>query len=979
MKVLKTMSRFHLSSRQTALLAAVLLAFAIRVIRLDFQPLWWDEGYSLFVSTMDIGSMAARTAEDIHPPLYYLLLHLWIALVGARPAAVRLLSVVIGTAAVPVLYSVGRRLVNSAGGMLAALIMAVAPFHVYYSQEVRMYGLETLLGLLSVSLMLTWLERGGQIPHARGRDGLKARPWVADAGLLAGYVLTTSAAMYTHYYAAFIPLFQTIFILIRWRRYKALILRWLAAQSILLLLYSPWLIYTASKLADYVAGKVTIERYTPLGFYAFLKGHLTAFGLGHLPEHMSALYWAAGLFLLLVVLGAIGYKMQDRGYHDRTSCILFLLLYLFVPILIAYLINLRYPFAPFGVQRLVLFATPAYYLLISLGLTWMRKHSRPLFGVSLSAVLLISGLSLYAFYTTARYREDDYRPLIERVQAWARPEDAVICLYPWQMGYFRSYYRGDPPQLYAAFDLDWAHRAGDPKLTQRYLDQLMTDHQRVWFPAHQIAGRILESEIEDYLARHSYPVLGDWVNANTRLFFYDAGGNNDAALEVRQSHVNFDNKLQLVEHGLSAGPLEAGWGVVDVILLWRKEKSLGGTYRVGLRMVDEAGTMWSQRDSEPVAGLYPFSSWGPEERVQDRHGLLIPAGTPPGRYQVRVGVYRISDGRGLNVLDDNLIPRGVEVVLGTVEVVSPVRQPSMEALAIQYPLLADLTDRQTGFSVRFLGYSMAEGPFTSGQEISLTLFWQALGETEENYIVFIQLQDKGGRLLAAHEGAAGGAYPTERWVSEEFIRDHYTLLVPANVLPGDHHLIIGLYRRKEGTRLKVTAGQRRGGDHIALTEVKVEPGRERDYQRPEVPYPLSIRLGEGVALLGYDLETQQARPGGTLRLTLYWQALAPMDKSYTVFVHLLDADEHIQGQIDTPPGLGEWPTTTWVPGEYLRDEYPLIVKAEAQPGRHLIEIGMYDAKSGIRLPVSDESGQPLGSRVLLKTPIYITSLPVQEK
>src|SRR5438270_3138697 len=85
-------------------LAIFLLAAAIRLMRLSWQPLWWDEGYSIYFATEPISRMLWLTAQDIHPPLYYLLLHLWFGIFGnSGPETARLLSVVIGLATLPVM------------------------------------------------------------------------------------------------------------------------------------------------------------------------------------------------------------------------------------------------------------------------------------------------------------------------------------------------------------------------------------------------------------------------------------------------------------------------------------------------------------------------------------------------------------------------------------------------------------------------------------------------------------------------------------------------------------------------------------------------------------------------------------------------------------------------------------------------------------------------------------------------------------
>jgi hypothetical protein len=114
--------------------------------------------------------------------------------------------------------------------------------------------------------------------------------------------------------------------------------------------------------------------------------------------------------------------------------------------------------------------------------------------------------------------------------------------------------------------------------------------------------------------------------------------------------------------------------------------------------------------------------------------------------------------------------------------------------------------------------------------------------------------------------------------------------------------------------------------------------------------------------LGYD-SGDSARVGDRIPLTIYWQATAPVDRSYTVFVHLVGADGQIWGQQDSPPGQGRLPTTGWVVGEVITDQYQVPVKAEAPPGEYRLLVGMYDASTGRRLEVNDATAGD--NRVLL--------------
>jgi hypothetical protein len=156
------------------------------------------------------------------------------------------------------------------------------------------------------------------------------------------------------------------------------------------------------------------------------------------------------------------------------------------------------------------------------------------------------------------------------------------------------------------------------------------------------------------------------------------------------------------------------------------------------------------------------------------------------------------------------------------------------------------------------------------------------------------------------------------------------------------------------------------GESVSLASLEIEP-TERVFTAPETQYPSEANFGGLVTLVGADLDTATVEPGETLHLTLYWQAQTGMDKSYTVFTHLLDTDSRIWAQQDGIPVSGARPTTGWVPGEVIRDEIQLTVDPQAPPGDYVIEVGLYDAGDPAlpRLPVLDEAGQPIDDRVLL--------------
>jgi len=125
-------------------------------------------------------------------------------------------------------------------------------------------------------------------------------------------------------------------------------------------------------------------------------------------------------------------------------------------------------------------------------------------------------------------------------------------------------------------------------------------------------------------------------------------------------------------------------------------------------------------------------------------------------------------------------------------------------------------------------------------------------------------------------------------------------------------------------------------------------------------------------LLGYDLHAASVRPGGPVRVTLYWQSLIAMDRNWSVFLHIVDNDGIIVAQRDRYPGQGLLATTLMRPGQTFADDYVVTIPVSAYtPANARIRVGLYDLRDGARLAVSGEgfSGNSvtLGALALLDT------------
>jgi 4-amino-4-deoxy-L-arabinose transferase-like glycosyltransferase len=129
--------------------------------------------------------------------------------------------------------------------------------------------------------------------------------------------------------------------------------------------------------------------------------------------------------------------------------------------------------------------------------------------------------------------------------------------------------------------------------------------------------------------------------------------------------------------------------------------------------------------------------------------------------------------------------------------------------------------------------------------------------------------------------------------------------------------------------------------------------------------PLDYNLGDQVALLGCGLSETAVEPGDVLEVSLHYQGLTHILKSYSIFVHLVDAEGRMWAQHDGPPLNGLHPTTHWVEGEIISDPRELLLPQDMPEGRYRLEAGIYLPETMEHLPIRGRDGQSLGETAIL--------------
>ncbi len=282
----------------------------------------------------------------------------------------------------------------------------------------------------------------------------------------------------------------------------------------------------------------------------------------------------------------------------------------------------------------------------------------------------------------------------------------------------------------------------------------------------------------------------------------------------------------------------------------------------------------------------------------------------------------------------------------------------------QIRAIPESTDVTLDAAMRLLGYDLITRSTGPGGRVELTLYWTALGRTEEDHTVFVHLLDDHDLVIAQRDTFPGLGLlstttmdPGYRWA------DRYVIPVPPTAYsPNEAQIEIGLFNSRTGARMTVLGpGGVPGGDNVRFGRVTVRA------RSGDTPNPVYVDFGGRMLLRGYDLSAREVKPGEDVTLTLYWEALRSMDTNYTVSSQIIDASQRKAAQNDRWPAGRASPTATWEPGTVITDRVPLEIFPSAASGSYDVRVSVYAHRDdGIEhLPVTPPGGRMQASHVSL--------------
>lgn len=457
------------------LCVSVIIGSALRLYHLGTQSLWGDEALTVlsYTSGDSLSDLLSHIWQNaFHPPLYFAIVHYWY-LLGDSEFMLRLPSAFFGVGAIPLVYILARRFFHDTVAGFSSLIMAVSPFHVWYSQEARMYSLLVLLALASMLFF------------DRTRTTRRASDFVL-------YVVFTALCLYTHMAALLLVAAQSAIVLsnlvTNWRRS----LPWIGVQALILMAFVPWMINfaVANRSASGVAPIGSEREDSPLhlgySLFTFAVGYslgpsvstLHALSPGEaISSHLPAIVISASVFGVLIGVGAVmAFRLNRPAFQT-------LIAYISVPFFLS-AVSMLVPGISLNPRYLIVAIIP-FYVLLALGvMACMRVAILRSIPPAAAAIL---GLSLYNYYFLPAYAKQDIRSAAALVNTRARPGDVVI-ISSIELGGPFIYYleRHDLPYH------GYPRRGGpvDSASISKDLSGLLAGKKRVWL----ILGRTWSSD-----------------------------------------------------------------------------------------------------------------------------------------------------------------------------------------------------------------------------------------------------------------------------------------------------------------------------------------------------------------------------------------------------------------------------------------------------------------------------------------------------
>lgn len=380
----------------------LLTGLVIRLIKLD-QSLWLDEAINInAISNLSFRDLVLTySLGDFHPPLFHVLLKTWAYFLPYSEIAFRFLSVLLGVGTIFVIYKLAKKLYEEKTALIASILLATAPLHVYYSQEARMYMLATFFATLSVYFFTSILKK----------DNILS--WI-------GFIVSTTLMLYSDYLPyLLLPTYIAYLLIFRNKIKKNTLISFIPALLLIIIFLIPWLLVLPKQLQTGLSAAAASPAWANVVGSSDLKNlfiTFVKFTIGRISSDNNLVYallfLPAGIFVILMFILSLFRLSNIRS---------FLWFWFFIPLSLTFIISFFIPI--FSYFRLI-FILPAFYLIWASAIT--SANIPKLFKLLFICAITINTMSLFIYFLNPKFQRENWKDATSYVQDHSAENSIVL-------------------------------------------------------------------------------------------------------------------------------------------------------------------------------------------------------------------------------------------------------------------------------------------------------------------------------------------------------------------------------------------------------------------------------------------------------------------------------------------------------------------------------------------------------------------------
>jgi mannosyltransferase len=466
----------------------VLVSGAMNLLTLSSQSIRLDEAQSLWVATKSVSGIFAWIAEDVHVPLYHVLLHFWIQIFGTDIFMSRLLSLLFYLATVPALYKLAKESSNTRVALVTVALFSLSPFMAWYSSEARMYTLFTFVTTLNNIYFLRFVR-------SEGKESKFA------------FFVSSVVGMYTHYFFLFLLLSQFVYLLLTiftriytsgefgkvrlislFLKFRGIIFIYLALAGGAFITLVPWILYVF-QLGSASNMQPLIPRPTSFNLFQTIVQFLFGFQNQSVQAFIIAL-WPLSLVMLFLI-----FTKRKKAPAERLE---YFALVTILPIVVVFLISFV---RPIFLSRYLILVTPTLFFVLSWSfLSYSRKVAR---GFVLVTLLVMGFLSIYQDTSAMTPVREDYSSVATYLTTYTTPRDIIAVSAPFTVYPIEYTYQGQA-RISTIPEWDRYLEGQIPTFDEGKLDKQIEDYKKQYVRIYLVLSydQGYEKKIRDYMDTH---------------------------------------------------------------------------------------------------------------------------------------------------------------------------------------------------------------------------------------------------------------------------------------------------------------------------------------------------------------------------------------------------------------------------------------------------------------------------------------------